>query len=136
MLMADFVEVQCWKCDVRYCMTRTLNDRRQRDGEAFFCPNGHSAVYRDSDMDKLRRERDRLKQQIVERDDEIAAERGRREAAERSAAAHKGIATRLKVRAAGGVCPCCTRSFENLRRHIALKHPGFGKPTELSEVAS
>lgn len=24
-----------------------------------------------------------------------------------------------------GVCPCCSRSFQNLRRHIETKHPTF-----------
>lgn len=34
---------------------------------------------------------------------------------------------RLKKRADHGVCPCCTRSFENVRRHLATKHPEYVK---------
>jgi hypothetical protein len=26
------------------------------------------------------------------------------------------------------VCPCCNRSFQNLRRHMATKHPEFNAP--------
>lgn len=33
-----------------------------------------------------------------------------------------------------GVCPCCSRSFENLQRHIASQHPTFG--AETPEAAS
>lgn len=31
--------------------------------------------------------------------------------------------TRAKKRAATGTCPCCGRSFVQLRRHMAAKHP-------------
>lgn len=66
-----------------------------------------------------------LKQQLARKDDEIAAQRRLRDHAERQASARKGQVTRLKNRAAAGVCPCCTRSFENLRRHMTTKHPTF-----------
>ena len=81
--------------------------------------------YTESEADQLRRERDRLKQQLAQKDDEIRVQRDCREAAERSASARKGQITKLKKRAAAGVCPCCNRSFENLRRHIDSQHPGF-----------
>lgn len=35
---------------------------------------------------------------------------------------------RLKKRVKNGVCPCCTRSFTNLRRHISTKHPDYAAP--------
>lgn len=37
----------------------------------------------------------------------------------------KGVATRLKNRAAHGVCPCCNRTFQQLARHMSAKHPDF-----------
>lgn len=39
--------------------------------------------------------------------------------------AQKGQNTRLKKRIAAGVCPCCNRSFANLREHMAGQHPDF-----------
>lgn len=51
--------------------------------------------------------------------------RDEKEAAERRVSAAKGQVTKLKNRTAAGVCPCCTRSFENLKRHMATKHPAF-----------
>jgi hypothetical protein len=93
----------------------------------FYCPYGHPQVFREgpTEADKLRQERDRLTQRLAQKDDEIKHQRERAEAAERSAIARKGVVTRLKNRAAAGICPCCARSFENLRRHMAAKHPEF-----------
>jgi cell division septum initiation protein DivIVA len=99
--------------------------RRRSDGRNFFCPNGHSLSFGETENDRLRRERDRLKQQLAEKDDAILRVRDRADAAERSASARKGVITRLKNRAAAGVCPCCNRSFENLRRHMSNQHPTF-----------
>jgi len=36
-------------------------------------------------------------------------------------------AKQLRKRVKNGVCPCCTRSFENLREHIKTKHPEYEK---------
>lgn len=44
---------------------------------------------------------------------------------ERSAAAQRGVLTRLKNRVAAGVCPCCHRSFKQLSEHMKMKHPDY-----------
>ena len=79
----------------------------------------------ESEEDKLRHERDRLQQQLAQKDDAIAYQRQMRETAERQAAAKRGQVTKLKKRAAAGVCPCCNRTFVELQRHMATKHPTF-----------
>jgi hypothetical protein len=35
------------------------------------------------------------------------------------------VATRIRNRIAAGVCPCCTRTFKNVARHIKDKHPTY-----------
>lgn len=118
-----FEEQDCINCGVRFGVPVGFTQHRMNDKRSFYCPNGHSMSYRQSDADVLRQERDRLKQQMAYKEEQIAAERRMREAAERSASAYKGQTTRLKKRASAGICPCCNRSFENLRRHMATKHP-------------
>jgi hypothetical protein len=57
-----------------------------------------------------------------------AAERATSSPRGRSHAATKGHVTRKKrqlERVASGVCPCCNRSFVNLRRHMKTQHPEF-----------
>lgn len=98
---------------------------RQNASVSFYCPLGHSNVYRESEADRYRREAERLKQQMARKDDELRAERERTDRERRSAAAYRGQVTKLRTRAKAGVCPCCTRHFSNVERHMASKHPDF-----------
>lgn len=123
--MNDLYIQDCCTCFMRFAVPKSFDAARRKDGKSFFCPAGHSQSYTDSENDRIRRERDRLKQEAARLEENAARERQLREAAERSASARKGQITRLKNRAAAGVCPCCNRSFENLRNHMSAKHPGF-----------
>jgi len=93
----------------------------------FYCSYGHPQHFPqgDSEETKLRRERDRLAQRLAERDDEIRRQREMREGAERRLSATRGVVTRIKNRVGHGVCPCCTRSFSNLARHMQTQHAGY-----------
>jgi len=127
---AEFVIEECCNCGIAFGMTKALNqecrNRPGPNGKRFYCPNGHDQYYTgETEADKMRRERDRLAQSVAQWQDEAAQQQERRMAAERSAAALRGQITKINKRAANGVCPCCTRSFTNLRRHMATKHPTF-----------
>jgi len=117
----------CITCGVVFTVPESKRDHARAEGGYFSCPNGHSQGWSKerSESEQTRRERDRLKQKLAEKDDEIRQERERKEAAERQVAAARGQVTRLKNRASKGVCPCCNRSFENLHRHMTSKHPAF-----------
>lgn len=117
---ADFMIEECYKCGVRFCMTKTLHRTLQDQGpkQEFWCPNGHSQVYTESLTDKMRRERDRAIQEKARIEDE------KREA-ERRADLAEARERRLKKRAAAGTCPCCKRSFSNMATHMRKQHPGY-----------
>lgn len=119
----------CCKCGMKFGMPNELylTALQLREQLTFYCPAGHPQHYvtGKSQEEKLRQERDRLKQREAMLIDEARQERERRKEAERSAAAYKGQTTRLKNRAKAGVCPCCNRTFENLKRHMDTKHPDF-----------
>lgn len=120
--------ITCWSCRSIYWLPPELyRAAKASPAISFFCPYGHSAHFPTgpSEEDKLRQERDRLKQAVAYEQDRVRAEQAWREAAQRQASAMKGVATKLKKRAAAGICPCCNRSFENLRRHMTSKHKGF-----------
>ena len=124
------VQTTCWKCKTAYYLPDELYRAAQAsENISFYCPYGHSAHYPagETEEDKLRRERDRLRQQIAERDDAVRAERTRRETVERRLVAQRGVVTRIKNRVGHGVCPCCSRTFENLQRHMHSKHPEYAK---------
>lgn len=117
--------ITCNSCGIRFDVPDLWAVTRQRDLKTFYCPNGHPLTYRESETDKLRRERDRLKQQMARVEQDALQERTLRKEAERQASARKGVVTRLKNRVAKGVCPCCNRSFENLQRHMSGQHPKY-----------
>jgi hypothetical protein len=105
----------------------------------FCCPYGHSQVFAkgESEADRMRRERDRLKQQMAQRDDDHRAERdrllGQIAAEKKQTAVASGKATKARKRAAAGLCPCCNRSFASTRMaaHMKTMHPDF-KAEEVS----
>lgn len=116
------VNIECYKCKTIF----GLPDEHYRAALAakgviaFYCSYGHRQYFieGESPEDKLRRERDRAIQQQARLEEE------KREAEERAAKAERATA-RLKKRAAAGTCPCCTRSFTNMARHMKDKHPDW-----------
>lgn len=134
--MTEGVWSICYKCRSTMWLPTALETvARASPGKvSVYCAYGHEQVYSEGEtqLDKMRRERDRLAQQIAERDDALALERRAREAADteallarRSAAAARGRITKLKNRVGNGVCPCCNRTFGNLARHMHTQHPTF-----------
>ena len=110
--------VECAQCGTHFSMQDGLEARRREDGAGFYCPNGHPLSFKESEVKRLSR---------LLRGAEETAERERRwrEGAERRVAAQKGVATRLRKRIVAGACPFgCHRTFVNLARHVASKHPG------------
>jgi hypothetical protein len=111
------LEVTVCTCGVLFAVPEKLLDQRRYDGESFYCPHGHSLSFkgeRTTQEAKLRRANERNAQLTAENDQLDASRR-----------AYKGQATRLRKRAAGGVCPCCNRTFKELGRHMKDQHPDF-----------
>lgn len=124
----------CYRCKTDIYMPEALYNAAHRGNISFWCPYGHEQIFAKgkteaelykAEGDKLRQQLQRAEQRIAEKDDAIAAERDGKEAARRQAAAARGQVTKLKNRAARGVCPCCSRHFTNLERHMTTKHPDF-----------
>ena len=120
----------CPECGVRFGVTEHYDKKRRSDGRSFYCPNGHSMSFAETEADRLRK-----KLAAAEGNLKHARERGDRylEQAEREKRRHaatKGQLTKTKKRVAGGACPCCNRSFVDLARHMATKHPSYaGEPS-------
>lgn len=121
----------CISCGVLFALAVDLDNELRQNHKTFYCPWGHGQSYRGkTDVQIAREERDAARS-LAER------ESNRRRAAEaeaaharRSAAAQRGWNTRIRNRIANGVCPCCTRSFENVRRHMETEHPDYAIPDE------
>lgn len=130
------VVVTCW-CGINHAIPQDLDDfqsRQHRDGVkqlGIYCPLGHTHVRAgEGEAARLQREKEQAEARAARRLAALDQERSAREAAERSASAYKGQATRARKRAAAALCPVegCGRSFVQIRRHLTAKHPDYTAP--------
>lgn len=128
--MTEFHFEVCCVCGIEFGCPKHYIDKRREDGKGFHCPNGHNLSFGDGTNEVLRRERDRLKQRLAEKDDAIYEAQDERDRANRQATAFKGHVTRIKNRVGKGVCPCCNRTFQNLARHMGSQHPDYVQAAE------
>jgi hypothetical protein len=130
---AEHVMETCPNCKVQHSIPMHLYTAAQQAAPniSIYCPNGHKWHYKSEaqvrEEDLIRQERDRLKQRLAEKDDDIKLARDQRDHQEKRAIALKGHVTRIKNRVAAGVCPCCNRTFGNLAAHMATKHKDYKK---------
>jgi len=119
----------CPKCQSGHAVPKSLcESARHSNNINIHCPFGHSWIFKTKEQlreDEVRRERDRLKQQLAMKDDVIAEKNTRIEMERRRVSAARGQVTKIKRRVQHGVCPCCNRTFSNLAAHMQTKHPEF-----------
>lgn len=131
----DLAVTSCGVCHVVFAMPASL-ERKARahpaddpDTVYFHCPHGHQLRYNgESKEQKLERQlgwaRDDAARANARADQSAASARGQKAAATRARNERDRILRRIK----NGVCPCCNRSFQNVRRHMASQHPEFEIP--------
>lgn len=113
------VKHTCYDCGILYAMPEQFDKRcLNEQDKTWYCPNGHATIYKTSDVTKLERQ---LAQEVTGHDQTRASLRETK----KNLIAKKGQITKLKNRVGNGVCPCCNRSFTNLKRHIDTKHPDY-----------
>lgn len=118
--------IECYKCHITFAMPKDLDQRALADDSiSFYCPLGHPQGYVDTELKRLRREKERLQQSLTSKQaylDQVQAERDHQE---RRVRGYQGALAKTKKRAARGVCPVpgCKRHFADVERHIASKHP-------------
>jgi hypothetical protein len=122
----------CSGCGIAYSVPASFEAKRREDGKTFYCPNGHTQVFVESEVQRLEKRLSQAQREAEYAKQDAAAQRRRAEAEERRTTTYKGLATkernkrvRLETRAANGVCPCCNRSFVQLARHMRSQHPDF-----------
>jgi hypothetical protein len=121
-------ETQCWRCHCSYMLPRALYvAAKASENISFYCPYGHEAHFAagETQEDKLRRERDQLKQQMAERDDRIQRLIKVANDADEMVRKVKAEKTKITKRISRGVCPCCNRTFAHMQRHMKTKHPEY-----------
>lgn len=116
-------------CATPIVMPTTVYNRFLQNHELFCCPFGHKQRFTGPS------EAEKLKQQLESERTSKEWWIKKADQHSKSALAYKGQVTRIKNRVKNGVCPCCNRTFQNLMRHMATKHPDYAQhePSEKDE---
>ena len=113
----SLVTHRCW-CSIEHAIPSELDRQARENGHGIYCPLGHVWAIRETELDRERRQRQRLEQENAR-----LAEQAAMAEQERMAAAAE--LKRHKTRAAAGLCPCCNRTFVNVARHMKTKHRDY-----------
>jgi len=116
----------CYSCGTRFAAEARFKQNRLRDHGTFYCPNGHAQSYcGETEAERLKKELDAEKL-ARERAESLARQRGVEVGnLQRTKKQVLGKLRAVKQRVAHGICPCCKRTFVQLQRHIATKHPSW-----------
>lgn len=110
----DFVMETCCNCSIPFFMPMYKKKELLADrGTSFYCPNGHGQHYTGKSEQQLKLEQ--LEKDKKAYENAYLEEITKREKAEKD----------LKRLIKKGICPCCTRNFTNVKRHIAHMHPEY-----------
>lgn len=104
----EMTETSCRVCGICFIIPASFNQDKRENGTLFYCPNGHSLAYYESETEKYKR---LLAEETKRRESEFVA---------RNLAEDK--LRRLEKRIFRGVCPKCKRRFSNVQRHMETKH--------------
>lgn len=119
----EFVVEECInkQCGISFAMTRDLYNRLQKakESESFYCPRGHRMWYTGkTEEQKLRDKLAATSARETAMQDQLAAAIRDREASNQQL-------IKERSRFAAGLCPCCTRTFSNVARHMETQHPDY-----------
>lgn len=122
----EFRSLSLGCCGQVVAMPEEWIEARKRSREVFHCPNcGDTRVF----TEKTREQQAREAAERRAAEAELEASEARTKATETSRRYN-----RMRNRIRNGVCPCCNRTFDNLARHMATKHPSFGKHKQLQAL--
>ncbi len=116
--------MQCGQCGISFSVPEVWRAEKKRDGDGWFCPNGHQRVYSETDKQRLERE-------LKEEQERHKRTLSRMNQAEAEASEERKKSARLAKRIKAGTCPCCKRTFRQLTLHMKHKHPEYGDATQI-----
>lgn len=117
-----FAVVVCAQCQVPFGISSRQDECFRETKATFYCPHGHSQSYRESELERVKRQlvsvtatKERLETEVRHKGVMLEQEREARVKKEKSLA-------RLKKRIGKGVCPHCNRYFPNVHKHMETEH--------------
>jgi len=125
----ELTVINCGSCGGTYAINERRRQQCHEEGSGWTCPYCKAAwgYFNNNENARLKKDLENERKRKEWAEQATIREREKRIAAEHRERAQKAAKTRIKNRVGKGVCPCCARSFENLQRHMATRHPEFGQ---------
>lgn len=120
----------CCNCSMMFAMPLDFQKRRVNDHKIFHCPAGHSQHYTGPT------EAQQLKEALERNEQMLSAASARADKAETNLGQVTKAHRKMRQRVMNGVCPCCNRSFQNLREHMKTEHADFDSVRTLFALRS
>ena len=120
-----FETESCCNCGMAFAMEVDFQKRRRADHKLFYCPAGHAQHYTGASAEQ------KLQRELAQKQRDLDEARHRAARAENERANIQKAHRKMRARVVNGVCPCCNRSFENLRMHMQTQHADFGKESTM-----
>ena len=121
----------CW-CGINYAVPANLL-RNAMNGEVkdLYCPLGHGGGWGDTELQQARKSAQQARDALTRKQAELDQAKADTEHERRRAAAARAQTTKIRKRAAVGVCPApsCKRSFVDMAKHVATCHPELATVT-------
>lgn len=121
--------VLCTHCGLLYALPEAMIDAARQKGHGeitWRCPNQGCAenwgYHGEGEDEKKRKRAEEEAKWQRDRAARLSADLAQTKASLRS---QKGATTKAKKRHAAALCPCCNRSFKQLRAHMNRMHPDF-----------
>lgn len=129
--VTDLQGMVCPECGITYAIPYAMQKAAHEAGNrkiTWYCPNGHCLGYSAPGVDQKRAQKAEADAKFYR--ERFEAERDLHDHTTNRLRAQKAATTKAKKRHAAGVCPCCNRTFQQLQRHMANKHPDFDPARE------
>lgn len=139
-ITAKLVSIECPNCSGIYAISENYQDEARKLGgfkQCWTCPYcKEERGYGESEADKLRKLITQMEQSNVRLEEAKRYAEQEADHFRKSRDAIKGVLTKERKRVGNGVCPCCNRSFINLKRHMKTKHPNHATAHGESNASS
>lgn len=123
---SPLVTINCGECGGVYAIGERYRDQKRDKGGYWNCPYCRcSWGYGESLIEKERKKNEQLRTLYNNASASAVKALQQADKSERRRKAQKAATTRIKNRVKAGVCPCCTRTFQQLARHMKTKHPEY-----------
>lgn len=126
-VVVTLTQINCGRCAGTYAINERYRAEQEKIGGGWNCPYCQTSWGYSQNNENARLKRQLAVAEQREKWERERAERNRQRAETnaRRAAAARGQVTKIKRRVSKGVCPCCSRTFVDLARHMAGQHPDY-----------